>query len=147
MKTKNLQLSSHGVRVRAVGVRLSSSWIQKGQSSAVFASIALSYFSPCAVLLFWFPPRAKGHLLELYYSCSSAYGQTHNGCCLFYWSCLGSETLAKARRTSSQYTMRQGRRLNKKKTKVNLCSSSKKFTIIYLLPFFNSHCPIFLTEK
>ena len=33
MKTKNLQLSSHGVRVRAVGVRLSSPWIQKGQNS------------------------------------------------------------------------------------------------------------------
>ena len=88
-----------------------------------------------------------GHLLELYYSCSSAYGQTHKGCCLFYRSCLGSETLAKARRTSSQYTMRQGRPYNKKIAKVNLCSSSKKFTNLYLLLFLNSLCPIFSTQK
>ena len=51
----------------------------------------------------------------------------------------GARHLPKRGEPSSQSTMRQGRPLNKKIAKVNLCSSSKKFTNLDLRLFLSSH--------
>ena len=51
----------------------------------------------------------------------------------------GAGHLPKRGEPSSQSTMRQGRPLNKKIAKVNLCSLSKKFTNLDLRLFLSSH--------